>query len=165
MKILMRQSIFTKSCMGLTLGLGLLAGTTRADEPGALYTMDNAAAGNHVLIFQRDEGGHLSNAGSVATGGSGTGTAQGLPSQSSVLLSHDGRWLFVCNPGSSEVSVLAISPRGVAVTDKVDSGGLMPVSLALRHNLLYVLNAGGLAGDSDNITGFIFADGKLVPLP
>jgi 6-phosphogluconolactonase (cycloisomerase 2 family) len=31
--------------------------------------------------------------------------------------------------------------------------------------LLYVLNAGGLVGDNDNITGFIFADGNLVPLP
>jgi len=53
----------------------------------------------------------------------------------------------------------------VTLTDKVASGGRMPVSLALRHNLLYVLNAGGLAGDTDNITGFIFADGNLVPLP
>src|SRR5262249_51950197 len=99
------------------------------------------------------------------TGGSGTGAPQGLPSQASVLLSHDGRWLFVCNAGSSEVSVLRISPGGLTVTDKVASGGRMPVSLALRHNLLYVLNAGGLVGSNDNITGFIFADGNLVPLP
>jgi 6-phosphogluconolactonase (cycloisomerase 2 family) len=127
--------------------------------------MDNAAAGNHVLIFQRDKMGHLRHAGSIATGGSGTGAAQGLPSQSSVLLSHDGHWLFACNAGSGEVSVLRISPRGAILTDKVGSGGSMPVSLALRHNLLYVLNAGGLAGDTDNITGFIFVDGKLVPLP
>ena len=98
--------MFTKSFMGLALGLGLLAGTAKADEPGVLYTMDNAAGGNHVLIFQRDAMGHLSNAGSLGTGGSGTGTAQGLPSQGSVLLSRDGRWLFVCNAGSGEISVL-----------------------------------------------------------
>jgi len=157
--------MFTKSFMGLALGLGLLAGTAKADEPGVLYTMDNAAGGNHVLIFQRDAMGHLSNAGSLGTGGSGTGTAQGLPSQGSVLLSRDGRWLFVCNAGSGEISVLGISPRGVTVTDKVASGGLMPVSLALRHNLLYVLNAGGGVGDKDNITAFLFADGKLLALP
>jgi 6-phosphogluconolactonase (cycloisomerase 2 family) len=41
----------------------------------------------------------------------------------------------------------------------------MPVSLALRHNLLYVLNAGGGVGDKDNITAFIFANGKLLALP
>jgi 6-phosphogluconolactonase (cycloisomerase 2 family) len=161
----MKESIFTKSCMGLALGLGLIAGTVRADETGSLYTMDNTAAGNHVMIFQRNPTGHLSNAGSIATGGSGTGAPQGLPSQASVLLSHDGRWLFVCNAGSSEVSVLRVSPGGLTVTDKLASGGRMPVSLALRHNLLYVLNAGGLVGDKDNITGFIFVDGNLVPLP
>ena len=161
----MKESIFTKSCMGLALGFGLLAGSPKAAETGALYAMDNAAAGNHLLVFQRNEMGHLSQAGSVATGGLGTGAPQGLPSQASVLLSRDGRWLFVCNPGSDEISVLGISPRGVSVTDKVASGGRMPVSLALRHNLLYVLNAGGLAGDRDNITGFILSDGKLLPLP
>src|SRR5262249_60364658 len=121
-------------------------------------------AGNNVLVFQRDENGGLASAGSVATGGAGTGTQAGLPSQGSVLLSRDGRWLFVCNAGSSEISVLGVSRQGLTVTDKVASGGQMPLSLALRHNLLYVLNAGGLVGDKDNITAFTFADGKLVTL-
>ena len=161
----MKESILTKSCRGLALGLGLVAATAKADQDGALYTMDNASAGNHVLIFQREPTGRLNTLGSIATGGSGNGAPQGLPSQSSVLLSRDGRWLFVCNAGSSEISVFGTLPRGVTLTDKVSSGGRMPVSLALRHNLLYVLNAGGLVGDKDNITAFIFADGKLVPLP
>jgi 6-phosphogluconolactonase (cycloisomerase 2 family) len=137
----------------------------KADDSGALYTMDNAAAGNNVLAFQRDEDGGVSSAGSFATGGNGTGTQAGLPSQGSVLLSRDGRWIFVCNAGSSEISVLAVSKQGLTVTDKAASGGRMPLSLALRHNLLYVLNAGGLVGDKDNITAFIFAKGQLVPLP
>jgi len=161
----MRVLKFDKVLSGLALGLGLIAGKVQADEGGALYTMDNAAAGNHVLIFPRHEMGHLGNPRMVATGGMGTGAAQGLPSQGSVLLSRDGRWLFVCNAGSDEVSVLKISSRGATLTDKVASGGRRPLSLALRHNLLYVLNAGGLAGDQDNLTGFIFANGKLVALP
>src|SRR5262245_36435532 len=102
----MKKSLSTKLFTGLTLGLGLLIGTAKAEEGGALYTMDNAAAGNNVLVFQRDENGGLASAGSVATGGAGTGTQAGLPSQGSVLLSRDGRWLFVCNAGSSEISVL-----------------------------------------------------------
>ena len=161
----MKELMFTKSCMGLALGLGLFAGSAKAGENGALYTMDNAAGVNHVLIFQRDAMGHLSNAGSIETLGSGTGAPQGFPSQGSVLLSRNGKWLFACNAGSDEISVLGISPQGVTVTDKVASGGRMPLSLALRHNLLYVLNAGGEAGDKDNITAFLFADGKLLALP
>ena len=156
---------FTKCLLGVALGLGLLASTARADDDGALFTMDNSAAANHVLVFRRGEQGQLVNAGSVATGGSGTGTQQGLPSQGSVLMSRDGRWLLVCNAGSDELSVFAATPRGLLLADKVASGGRRPLSLALRHNLLYVLNAGGLVGQKDNITGFIFVDGHLVPLP
>lgn len=55
--ILMKQTIFSKSYTALALGLGLVAATAKTDESGALYTMDNAAAENHVLIFQREEGG------------------------------------------------------------------------------------------------------------
>jgi 6-phosphogluconolactonase (cycloisomerase 2 family) len=148
---------------GLAFSLALLAPTAKADEGGALYTMDNAAGANHVLIFERSENRGLTGAGSFATGGAGTGA--GLSSQGSVLLSRDNRWLFVCNAGSSEISVFAVSREGLTLADKVDSGGQMPVSLALRQNLLYVLNAGGGAGGKDNITAFIFAGGKLVALP
>ncbi len=149
------------------MGLAVASLTTiaRADEAGVLYTMDNAAGANHVLAFERHANGRLTTAGSFATGGAGTGTAQGLPSQGPVLLTHDGRWVFVCNAGSSDISLFAVTRHGLTRTDKVASGGQMPLSLALRHNLLYVLNAGGLVGDKDNITAFIFACGKLIALP
>ena len=52
--------------------------------------MDNAAAGNHVLAFGRDQSGELRGAGSFATGGNGT--RAGLSSQGSFLLSPDGQW-------------------------------------------------------------------------
>jgi 6-phosphogluconolactonase len=161
----MKQSNSTKHFIGLALGVAVFATTAQAGEAGALYTMDNATGANHVLVLQRNEIGALTGAGSFATGGAGAGTAQGLPSQGSVLLSQDGRWLFVCNAGSSDISVLAVGPRGLTLTDKVASGGQMPLSLDLRHDLLYVLNAGGLVGDKDNITAFLLAGGKLVPVP
>src|SRR6266481_481297 len=159
----MKEVSFIQYCSGLVLGLSLLAPAAKAGEDGALYTMDNAAGGNHVLAFQRQENGRLNSVGSFATGGTGAGA--GLSSQGSVLLSRDGRWLFVCNTGSGEISVMSVSARGLILTDKVPSGGQMPLSLALCHNLLYVLNAGGGAGAADNIMAFIFADGKLVALP
>ncbi len=148
---------------GLGFGLAILATIAKAEERGAIYTMDNAAGANHVLAFRRAVNGELTGAGSFATGGVGTGA--GLSSQGALLLSRDNRWLFVCNAGSSEVSVLAVTDDGLSLSDKVGSGGQMPVSLALRHNLLYVLNAGGGVGDKDNITAFLFADGKLLALP
>lgn len=159
----MNRKLFVRYCAGLTLGAVFFGNVANADENGVIYTMDNAASGNHVLSFDRGENGNLLNGQSIATGGIGSGA--GLSSQGSVVLSDDGNWLFVCNAGSSEISVLRASRSGLVVSDKVSSGGRMPVSLALRHNLLYVLNAGGGSGDVDNITAFIFADGKLFAVP
>jgi 6-phosphogluconolactonase (cycloisomerase 2 family) len=149
-------------CTQFVFGMAAVALTATAEEGGAIYTMDNAAA-NHVLAFQRGVHGELRVAGSFSTSGAGTGA--GLSSQGAVLLSSDNRWLFVCNAGSSEISVFAVTRQGVSLTGKTSSGGQMPVSLAVRHNLLYALNAGGGIGGKDNISAFIFADGQLFALP
>ena len=153
----------TKLCSGLGLSLALLGTTVKAQDIGAVYTTDNAASANHVLVFQRDENGKVTSTGSVATGGTGAGA--GLSNQGAVLLSHDGRWLFVCNAGSDDISVFATGSGNVQLVNKVSSGGHRPLSLAMHHNLLYVLNAGGSVGDKDNVTAFLFVDGNLVALP
>ncbi len=132
------------------------------DGMSAVYTMDNSPAGNKVWAFGRRSDGSLIGPRLHPTGGRGTGG--GLGNQGAVLLSHDGRWLFVCNPGSDEVSVFAVTARGLALTDRVSSEGRQPVSLTLHRNLLYVLNAGGGAGAADNIAGFVFAHGQLAHL-
>lgn len=135
----------------------------RQDKGGAVFTMDNAAAANHVLAYRRSASGELKAAGSFATGGRGTGS--GLGSQGAVILSENGHWLFVCNAGSDEISVFLVAPQGLVQTDKVSSGGKHPISLALHRNTLFVLNAGGQIGDKDNVAGFMFFAGKLYPLP
>ena len=159
----MKRSSFIKQFGVAVLGLAVLGADARADDGGALCTMDNSASGNHVLAFSREENGRLFGQGSFATGGIGSGA--GLSSQGSIALSLDGRWLFVCNAGSSEISVMAVTKNGLQLTDKVASGGIMPVSLALQRNLLYVLNAGGGAGDKDDLTAFVLTDGKLLAVP
>ena len=145
------------------LSLTLLAGSATAAQQDAIYTMDNAAGGNHVLVFHRADDGQIAGKDVVATDGSGTGS--GLASQGSVLLSHDGHWLFACNAGSDSISVFSIAGGRPHLEARVNSGGHMPVSLTLHRNLLYVLNAGGLVGGKDNISGFFFAQGRLLALP
>ena len=135
----------------------------RNQSPGAVYTMDNSAGGNHVLAYNRAANGALTPAGVYATGGLGTGT--GLGSQNALVLSRDGNWLFACNAGSDEISVFGVTPQALTLVSKVKSEGHRPISLALHKNLLYVLNAGGAVGDKDNITGFIFAFGTLLHGP
>jgi hypothetical protein len=79
---------------------------------GAVYTMDNSAVANQAWFFARGRNGELAPGVAYPTGGTGTGS--GLGSQGAVLLSGDGRWLFVCNAGSDDVSVFAVTRRGLA---------------------------------------------------
>jgi 6-phosphogluconolactonase len=147
--------------------LALLPSVVFADadraNAGAVYTMDNSVAGNNVLAFHRSADGSLTSAGAFSTDGTGTGT--GLGNQGALILSPDGRWLFACNAGSNEISVFAVTRGGLVLSDKVNSEGQRPISLTVRHGLLYVLNAGGLAGGTDNITAFHFHSGNLLHIP
>ena len=60
--------------------------------PGAVYTMNNAANANRLLVFARDAKGELKLDHSIPTGGRGNGA--GLGSQGALALSHDGQWLL-----------------------------------------------------------------------
>jgi 6-phosphogluconolactonase len=148
----------------LGVSLAALASSANAGDTSILYTTDNASAGNHVLVITRI-GDTMSVTGTNATGGLGLGTADGLGSQGSVLLSPDSHWLFVCNAGSGEISVFETLPDGeLQLTDKVDSGGGQPLSLALNGSLLYVLNVAA-GTNNDNVTAFHFGCGNLTMLP
>jgi 6-phosphogluconolactonase len=156
--------------LGAVVGVGILLISSvavfangRDDlKAGAVYTMTNAADGNHVVIFNRDEDGMLTPVGSIATGGKGYGDGlDPLASQDAIVLSSDNRWLLAVNGGSNEISVFRVLPDGLNLIDTVDSGGEFPVSVTIDYNLVYVLNAGG----SPNIMGFSLShDGHLTPL-
>src|SRR5712671_4160252 len=123
------------------------------DGPRAVYTLTNQVAGNAVAVFNRSADGTLTAAGTIATGGTGTGA--GLGSQGAVALSDDGRRLFAVNAGSNDVSVFDVGPAGLSLASRTASGGPLPISLTVHGNVLYVLNAGG----NGNISGFIVGTG------
>ena len=130
-----------------------------AGAAGAVFTQTNAAAGNAVLIYRRSADGSLSAAGSVATGGTGTGA--GLGSQGAVTLSDDGNWLLVVNAGSNEVSSFSVGDGTLTLRGRASSGGTMPISVTVHDDLVYVLNASG----TGNISGLrLAADGSLSPI-
>jgi 6-phosphogluconolactonase len=144
----------TLAVAALALGAGPAMASGKAD----VYTSTNGASGNRVLLFDRSGGGELSPAGSVATGGNGTGS--GLGSQAALALTKGGRSLYVVNAGSDTISAFQVRDRGLKLTDVTPSGGDQPISLTVHRGLLYALNAG-----SGTITGFTRAnDGGLTPL-
>ncbi len=123
-----------------------------------VYVQTNDAAANEVIAFGRSAGGKLEQLGLHETGGRGTGKPH-LASQSSVVLSDDGRWLLVANAGSDQLSLFAVEADGLHLADVAKSGGSAPTSVAARGDLVYALNNG-----EPNISGFSLSDGELSPL-
>ena len=115
---------------------------------GNVYTMTNSEEGNSIVIFNRLRDGSLRQAGRVRTGGIGGNNevaVDPLGSQNSIILSNNGEFLFAVNAGSNEISSFQVSRNGrLRLIDKVDSGGISPVSLAMDgDSRLLVLNSRG----------------------
>lgn len=92
--------------------LATWAGTpARAEDhwPGLVCTLSNAADGNELVVFARDEEGRLSAAGAVATGGLGLGS--GLGSQGALSFGSDPHVLYAVNAGSHNLSAFASAGR------------------------------------------------------
>jgi 6-phosphogluconolactonase (cycloisomerase 2 family) len=133
-----------------------LSPTRSDDAAGAVYVSTNARSGNEVLVFPRARNGALGTPSAFATGGRGTGG--GLGNQGAVVLNRSRSRLFVVNAGSNQLSVFAVRRGGLVLLDRVSSGGVRPISVAVHRRLVYVLNAGG----AGNITGFVLQDdGRL----
>ena len=132
---------------------------------GHVYVNDNTAGTNTIGVFDRHADGTLTpHAGSpFAAGGAGTGA--GLASQGALQISPDGRFLLAVDAGSSQLSVLRLKPDGslqLVPGGVASSRGVLPVSVAIHGDLVYVANAG--TGGS-NYTGFrLGRNGRLAPV-
>lgn len=138
------MAIRWKALLLASLAAGVLAvafatGAAAAHNAvGAAYTITNGPDGNAVAIYTRSSDGSLTPAGTVATGGLGTGA--GLASQGAIVVTDDGRTVLAVNPGSDTVSALAVEGDGLRLLGSAPSGGNRPVSVAVHKDLVYVLN-------------------------
>jgi 6-phosphogluconolactonase (cycloisomerase 2 family) len=145
------------------VAVGALAAAGQAMARGGpasgVYTLTNGVAGNAIAVYDRAPNGTLTPAGSVLTGGNGTGATLG--SQGALAL--DGKNLVAVNAGSNTVTLLKIDRHGPGLRDLEPSGGVTPISATIHGKLVYVLNAGN-ASTAANITGFTIWHQRLVPL-
>ncbi len=133
-------------------------GTGVAQAASQLFTMTNSASGNAVVSFAVDRHGALTPDVIYPTGGVGLG--EGLGNSHGVVVSPNRQWLLVVNAGSHSITVFRAGSNGLKRTDLIGSAGLKPVSIAIRKNLVYVLNA-----DSNSLAGFrLNANGRLTLL-
>lgn len=155
----------------LVLLLGLLvtfvtaAGASADPAQKAVYTATNDPAGNQVIVLTQNKDGSLTQRQTVATGGMGLAAEPPfsfpiVDSSGSINVSKDGHLVFVVNPGDNSISSLRVTNDGLQLAAHVSSGGINPVSLTSRGDVLYVVN-----GISSNIYGFRFSpSGDLTPL-
>ena len=138
------------------VGTNVAVAIPSPDPAGAVYVMTNDAKANAVVAFARGANGNLQSQGTFATGGRGAGA--GLGSQGALILNEEDSLLFAVNAGSNSISSFHVLPDGLDLIGAFSSGGLRPISLTVVGDLLYVLNAGGVA----NVTGFrVGQDGSL----
>jgi 6-phosphogluconolactonase (cycloisomerase 2 family) len=123
-----------------------------------VYVQSNEAEGNRVLAFRRGADEMLTELGSFSTGGAGSGTPH-LPSQGSVVLTGDGRHLFVTNAGSGDLSVFATDLDALTLLQTIPTGGGAPRSVTEHSDLVYVLNT-----ERPSLSGFRLRDGGLEPV-
>ncbi len=146
---------------GAALGLAPSAQATQTHPgpTGAVYVLGNQPSGNTVIAYPRGADGTLSSPRSYPTGGTGTGG--GLGSQGAVVLDASARHLYAVNAGSDSITSFDVTKAGLRWRSTVPSGGDQPVSVTVRGDRVYALNAGG----TGNISGFTVRDGKLDALP
>jgi 6-phosphogluconolactonase len=123
---------------------------------GVVFVQTNEER-NRVLAFARDAAGGLAEPTSYETGGRGS-MAPHLPSQGSVALSGDRRFLLVANAGSGDVSVFRVNEAQLDLVGRVPSGGDAPRSIAERDGTVFVMTTG-----KPGIASFRLSDMGLAP--
>ena len=130
----------------------------------AVFVQLNEPAGNAVQVYRQAPNGSLTAAGRYATGGKGAATAQSpvdaLASQDSLVYDAAHRTLFAINAGSDTLTAFQVQGTRLVRRQVISSGGDFPVSIAVRGNLLYALNAGG----DGSVQGFAITGRGLVSL-
>jgi DNA-binding beta-propeller fold protein YncE len=135
----------------------------RSDHP--VFVQTDNTAGNQVIVYDQAQNGSLTEVGAYATEGLG-GELEGsvvdhLASQGSLAYDADNGLLYAVNAGSDTVSVFAVSGDRLALRQVISSGGSFPVSVAVDHGLVYVLNA----QEGGSLQGYQAAFGRLFPIP
>jgi len=132
---------------------------------GVVFVQTNELTGNRIVVYDRSKDGHLTQAGSYPTGGLGGAATPGtesdrLGSQGSLVYDKHHKLLFAVNAGSNSVTTFSVDGDTLSLENVVPSGGQFPASIAVHHDLVYVLNAGG----PGIVQGFRIGDAGLSPI-
>jgi 6-phosphogluconolactonase (cycloisomerase 2 family) len=153
--------LFVASCKKENQGKNLIESQSLAKKinprQGFVYTESNDAGQNSILSYLQKPNGTLSFLSTTASGGKGSGTPLG--SQGALAMDDGHHWLFAVNAGSNSISSFSIDEGSLTLAHTVQSNGILPVSLTVYGNVLYVVNS-----TSANISGFTIGTGGTLTL-
>jgi 6-phosphogluconolactonase (cycloisomerase 2 family) len=157
-------AILLAALTALFVGQGAGAQPTHANND-AVFVQTNELTGNRIAVYDRAKDGTLTPAGSYATGGLGGAATPGtetdrIASQGSLVYDREHKLLFAVNAGSHSVSTFGVDGDTLELENVVSSGGQFPASIAVHHDLVYVLNAGG----TGTVQGFRTGPDGLTPI-
>ena len=131
----------------------------------AVFVQTDNTAGNEVIAYARSASGTLTEAGAYSTDGLGGQTggsvADHLSSQGSLALDRAAGLLVAVNAGSNTISAFSVHGDALQLQQVIGSGGTFPVSVTIRGDLAYVLNA----ENGGSVQGFRITPGGFVRLP
>jgi len=161
--LLAAAAVASAAAVALAIPAAASAATVHASPDGgarpAVFVQTHNTAGNQVVAYARASDGTLTLAGTYPTGGLGgqlTGSVvDHLASQGSLQYDPAHHLLVAVNAGSNSVTVFGVHGTRLHRQQIIGSGGQFPVSVAIRGNLVYVLN--GLRGGS--VQGYRLAPG------
>ena len=146
---------------------GVASASTAPTSPvtGYVYVNDNTPGTNTIAGFARHADASLTPLAHSPFVAGGAGTGASLASQGAIQITADGKFIVAADAGSNQVSVLRVKQDGslkLLPGRVAPSGGIMPVSVAMHGDLVYVANAGPT---DSNYTGFTLGpSGRLQPL-
>jgi len=171
----MRSATQLAAAGGLALAAAMIvpAASQAATRPATLgqshasevFVQTDGPGANAVVVYNRAADGTLYQAGTYPTGGVGgqlTGSvADHLASQGSLVYDAAVGLLYVVSAGSNTVTVFSVHGDTLVRRQVISSGGRFPVSIAVRANLVYVLNA----RDGGSVQGYVRIGATLVAVP
>jgi hypothetical protein len=148
-------------CLPAVAGADPFPGPSHFGAP--VFALTNDVSGNQIVSYLQTGDGRLQPVGRTDTGGTGVAIAgaavDDLASEGGLAYDAGEHLLVGVNGGSNTISVFHTFGPFIGFRHVVSSGGTTPVSVAIRGDLIYVLNAGG----TGEVQGY-YAD-TLTPIP
>ncbi len=165
MKVRLTTALLAALAVAGLLAMQAAASDGGSQRAGVVFVQTNEPTGNHVVVFDRETNGELVRVGVYETGGKGGVATPGtqsdhLGSQGSLAYDASQHALIAVNAGSDTVTTFAVIGDRLERRSVVSSGGDFPASIAVRDQLVYVLNSGG----QGIVQGFRLTAAGLTPI-